>query len=126
TGEIRHKPTTLPAPGTTLTLTYDELAGSSALIANANTLTASLPTPVTPGSVLLRVPATGVAAHGSTPALIALSDPADVSAVLELRDDGAGNFIGDCLAGGTINYATGACTVQPYKAVGARPVVVEA
>jgi hypothetical protein len=126
TGEIRLKPTTLPAPGTTFTFTYDELAGSSALIANANTLTFSLPTPVTPGSVLLRVPATGVEYQFSNPALVALSDPADVSAVLEIRDDGAGNFIGDCLAGGTINYATGACTVQPYKEVGARPVVVEA
>ncbi len=93
-GEVRFRPTTLPASNTTYLIAFERSTRQdqsfSAAVGGGNVLTFSLTAPVRPGSVRI----TGAA-------------PMPGTTVVTATDNGAGQLTGDCGAGSTINYQTG-------------------
>lgn len=93
-GQVRFRPTTLPASNTTYTINFQRSTRQeqniAATVGGGNVLTFTLTGPVRAGSVRI----TGSANMPN-------------ATVVSVTDNGSGQLTGDCGAGSTINYATG-------------------
>lgn len=97
----------IPDSNSQLVVTYTEQTQSTdavALTISGGSASCTLPQPPVPGSVVIIGTGTATPAGGSASPI-----------ALAVRDDGAGNLVGDCGAGSTIAYATGVITiVSPF------------